>query len=290
MLEAAFNEIHRNGFRSASIDAILRETGVTKGALYYHFRSKAELGYAVVDEIVRPFVEDNWKPVCAAENIIDAAIAVLHARIEERSGMALTLGCPFNNLIQEMSGVDAGFRERLHNILEDWRQGVAQAIKRGQDTGQIRDDIDPQGTADFMISGIEGCIGMAKGAADAGLKPAVGVIGDSTFLHSGVTPLMDAASHDTDMVVLILDNETVAMTGGQPTVLRTSRLKPVVLGVGCDPDHVHEVHAKPKNVGETAELIKRELEHPGLSVIIIIRECVQTARQKKAEKAKEKRS
>ena len=164
LLEAAFNEIHRNGFRSASIDAILRETGVTKGALYYHFRSKAELGYAVVDEIVRPFVEDNWKPVCAAENIIDAAIAVLHARIEERSGMALTLGCPFNNLIQEMSGVDAGFRERLHNILEDWRQGVAQAIKRGQDTGQIRDDIDPQGTADFMISGIEGCIGMAKGA------------------------------------------------------------------------------------------------------------------------------
>lgn len=143
--------------------------------------------------------------------------------------------------------------------------------------------------------GIDSCvcmgasIGMAKGAADAGLKPAVGVIGDSTFLHSGVAPLMDAASHDTDMVVLILDNETVAMTGGQPTVLRTSRLKPVVLGVGCDPDHVHEVHAKPKGVADTAALIKKEIEHPGLSVIIIIRECVQTARQKKAEKAKEER-
>lgn len=164
LLEAAFHEIHRNGFRAASIDNILRETGVTKGALYYHFKSKAELGYAVVDEIIRPFVEESWKPVLESENIIDGAIALVRARVEERSEMALTLGCPFNNLIQEMSPVDEGFRQRLHTILEEWRLGVAEAMRLGQERGQVRCDVDPQGTADFLISGIEGCIGMAKGA------------------------------------------------------------------------------------------------------------------------------
>lgn len=167
LLEAAFHEIHRNGFRNASLDAILRETGVTKGALYYHFKNKAELGYAVVEEIIRPFVEDNWRPVLEAENIIDGAIAVLHARVAERSDMALTLGCPFNNLIQEMSPVDAGFRERLHGLLEEWRDGLTEATRLGQQRGQIRADVDPQGTADFIIAAIEGCIGMAKAASCA---------------------------------------------------------------------------------------------------------------------------
>ncbi len=164
LLEAAFHEIHRNGFRAASLDAILRETGVTKGALYYHFKNKAELGYAVVEEIIRPFVHENWEPILDAENVIDGAIEILHKRIDERSEMALTLGCPFNNLVQEMSPVDEGFRERLHTLLEEWRAGVAEGIRQGQTRGHVRKDVAPQETADFIISAIEGCIGMAKGA------------------------------------------------------------------------------------------------------------------------------
>lgn len=177
LLGSAFGEIHRNGFRGASIDNILRETGVTKGALYYHFKNKAELGYAVIDEIIRPFVEDNWRPVLDADNIVDGAIAVLHARVRERSEMALTLGCPFNNLIQEMSPIDAEFRERLHALLEDWRHGLANAVLEGQRRQQVRADLDPQETADFIISAIEGCIGMAKAA------------GCSTFYNGGMRGL-----------------------------------------------------------------------------------------------------
>lgn len=121
-------------------------------------------------------------------------------------------------------------------------------------------------------------IGMAKGASDGGLRPAVAVIGDGTFLHSGVTALMDAASHDTDMTVLVLDNRTVAMTGGQPTVLPDSRLVPLIVALGADPAHVHRVHAHPKQVESLAELIRREVAHPGLSVIVVERECLVTAR------------
>ncbi len=183
LLEAAFHEIHRNGFRAASLDAILRETGVTKGALYYHFKNKAELGYAVVEEIIRPFVHENWEPILGADNVIDGAIEVMHKRIEERGEMALTLGCPFNNLIQEMSPVDEGFRDRLHTLLEEWREGVAQGIRRGQEKGHVRRDVDPQGTADFIISAIEGCIGMAKGA------------GCRTFYAGGMRGLEEYLNH-----------------------------------------------------------------------------------------------
>jgi indolepyruvate ferredoxin oxidoreductase, alpha subunit len=136
-------------------------------------------------------------------------------------------------------------------------------------------------------SAVESCvcmgasIGMAKGASDAGLKPAVALIGDSTFLHSGVTALMDAVAANTDMTLIILDNETTAMTGGQPTILASSRIKPIVLGVGVDPDHCHVITAHHRHAAENKDIIRRELEHPGLSVIIAVRECIETLKARK---------
>lgn len=131
-------------------------------------------------------------------------------------------------------------------------------------------------------------IGMAKGASDAGVRPAVAVIGDSTFVHSGITPLVDAVAHDTDMTVLILDNGTVAMTGQQPTALAHSRLESVVRGVGVAPDHLRVVLTHPKRVPELADVIKAEVAHPGLSVIIAVRECIEAVRkQKNAAKREE---
>jgi indolepyruvate ferredoxin oxidoreductase, alpha subunit len=135
-------------------------------------------------------------------------------------------------------------------------------------------------------SAIESCvcmgasIGMAKGAADAGYRPVVAVIGDSTFLHSGITPMLDAVAEDTAMTVLILDNEATAMTGGQQPLLPTSRLYDIVLGLGMDKGHCHLVEASPKRMKLNAELLRMEIEHPGLSVIIAVKECVQTAKRK----------
>jgi len=138
-------------------------------------------------------------------------------------------------------------------------------------------------------SAIESCVcmgasvGMAKGAAEAGFYPVVAVIGDSTFLHSGVTPLMDAVSANANMTLIILDNETVAMTGTQPTVLPSSRLQTLILGLGVDPDHFHIIDAHPKKTEENTRIIHREIEHKGLSVIIAVRTCLEEARKKKKE-------
>jgi indolepyruvate ferredoxin oxidoreductase alpha subunit len=130
-------------------------------------------------------------------------------------------------------------------------------------------------------------ITMAKGAADAGLRPAVAVIGDSTFTHSGMTGLLDAISENSPITVIISDNSTTAMTGGQAS-LGTGHLDAICIGLGADPAHVHTFEPSRKNREETIELINRELQHEGLSIIIPHRECVQTARKSKAKRKLEK--
>jgi indolepyruvate ferredoxin oxidoreductase alpha subunit len=136
-------------------------------------------------------------------------------------------------------------------------------------------------------SAIESCVcmgasvGMAKGAADAGLRPSLAVIGDSTFLHSGVTPLMDAVAAGTPMTLLILDNGTVAMTGLQPTVLPGSRLELLLLGLGVEQEHLHVVEVAPRRPEALTTLLRQELAHPGVSVIVAVRECVELAKSER---------
>ena len=128
-------------------------------------------------------------------------------------------------------------------------------------------------------------IGMAKGASEAGMRPAVAVIGDSTFLHSGVTGLMDAVAADTDMTLIILDNETIAMTGGQPTIMPSSRVEKLIVALGVQPEHFQVLKAHPRYGSKNAEIFRAEIEHKGLSVIVMVRECVETLRKKRKEKA-----
>jgi len=127
-------------------------------------------------------------------------------------------------------------------------------------------------------------VGMAKGAAEAGLHPVVAVIGDSTFLHSGMTPLLDAITADAPMTLLILDNKTVGMTGGQPTIRPSSELEGLVRGLGVNPEHFHVLEAHPKHDAHNTEVLRRELDHRGLSVIIAVRECLETIKRGKGEK------
>jgi indolepyruvate ferredoxin oxidoreductase alpha subunit len=130
-------------------------------------------------------------------------------------------------------------------------------------------------------------IGMAKGAADMGMHPVVAVIGDSTFLHSGMTPLLDAAQADANMTVLILDNEYVAMTGAQETLAGSTRIADIVRGLGIPADHVQVFEGHPSRVPEFADVIRRELEHRGLSVIVAVRPCLEGVRKHKGRQKEE---
>lgn len=130
-------------------------------------------------------------------------------------------------------------------------------------------------------------ITMCKGAADAGQRPAVAIIGDSTFTHSGMTGLLDAINEDTPMTVIISDNLTTGMTGGQDSQ-GTGKLEDICLGLGAKPEHVRTIDSLPKNHDEMMKLFKEEIDHQGLSVIVSRRECIQTARRHASAKAKQK--
>ena len=127
-------------------------------------------------------------------------------------------------------------------------------------------------------------ITMAKGAADAGIFPAVAVIGDSTFTHSGMTGLLDAVNDKANITVVISDNLTTGMTGGQDSA-GTNKFEAICKGLGVEPEHVRVVVPLPKNMPEITRVIKEEIEYKGVSVIIPRRECIQTfARHARAKK------
>jgi indolepyruvate ferredoxin oxidoreductase alpha subunit len=127
-------------------------------------------------------------------------------------------------------------------------------------------------------------ITMAKGAADAGVFPSIAVIGDSTFTHSGMTGLLDAINDNANITVILSDNLTTAMTGGQDSA-GTNKFEAICLGLGVAQEHVRVVVPLPKNMEEITQIIREEIEYNGVSVIIPRRECMQTL-QRKLRKAR----
>ena len=125
-------------------------------------------------------------------------------------------------------------------------------------------------------------ITMAKGASDAGLAPSVAVIGDSTFTHSGITGLLDAVNDNANIVVIISDNESVSMTGGQDSSA-FGKIESICAGVGVDPVHIKVLIPLPKNHDSMVQTIEEELEFEGVSVIVFSRECIQAASRRRRE-------
>jgi indolepyruvate ferredoxin oxidoreductase alpha subunit len=126
-------------------------------------------------------------------------------------------------------------------------------------------------------------VSMAKGGAQVGIHPSIAVIGDSTFGHSGLTPLLEAAAQNANMTVIILDNGTVAMTGGQPSFATGPRLLKMIEGVGVPTEHLKVIEPLPKNLEQNAQIMRAEFDYKGLSVIVAVRECIQEARKRKRE-------
>jgi len=169
----------------------------------------------------------------------------------------------------------------LNEALEKWSKGRVFSDIGCYTLGAL-DPFDAINTCVDMGASIT----MAKGAADAGLLPAVAVIGDSTFTHSGITGLIDCVKDKSSVTIMILDNETTAMTGGQDSSA-FGRIEDICAGVGVEKDHIFVLNPSPKYHHENMEIIHKELEYNGVSVIIPRRECIQTAVRniKEAKKA-----
>jgi len=165
ILQAAYAEIYARGFQAASIAKILSTTDVTKGALYHYFPTKLDLGYAVVDELLAEQIQARWiEPLLIADDPISALKEIIIEAGQEISEEDIQCGCPLNNLAQEMSPVDEGFRLRVEAIYKMWRVGTEEAFKQGQRHGLVKQNVDPKNIAIMLVASLEGCIGMAKSA------------------------------------------------------------------------------------------------------------------------------
>jgi indolepyruvate ferredoxin oxidoreductase alpha subunit len=122
-------------------------------------------------------------------------------------------------------------------------------------------------------------ITMARGASEAGIFPSVAVIGDSTFTHSGMTGLLDCVNANANVLIIISDNETTGMTGGQDSAA-TGRIHAICKGIGVEPEHLRAIIPLKKNYEEMKKIIREEIEYPGVSVIVPCRECIQTHARK----------
>ncbi len=150
------------GFQAASLKKILQHTRVTKGALYHHFPSKKALGLAVLDELIAQGVQEHWIAPLEEQAPIDALIHIIQVSGYQMTAEDIRLGCPLNNLAQEMAPVDEDFRQRIETIYATWVTGIADALLSGQQHRTVRQDVDTESAAALVVASLEGCMGLAK--------------------------------------------------------------------------------------------------------------------------------
>jgi TetR/AcrR family transcriptional repressor of nem operon len=167
ILDAAFREIYHRGFQGVSVNEIVSKTDVTKGAFFHYFPTKNDLGYAIIDEILKEMILERWiRPLAAYQNPVQGIITRFRKLIECTSDDSAKFGCPLNNLTQEMSSVDPVFREKLQEVIKLWIDETERYLKIAQERGYLSEKASPREVAEFIVMVQEGSFGMVKNLRD----------------------------------------------------------------------------------------------------------------------------
>jgi TetR/AcrR family transcriptional regulator, transcriptional repressor for nem operon len=168
ILDTATRLIHLRGYHGTSLDDVLSGSGVGKGNFYYHFKSKEELAYAIIDRVVDAFIARTLEPIFAdtAADPIMQIHAFLDRVVDTHRQRNCVGGCPLGNLASELSDVHEGFRRRLAGIFTEWHGRLTEALERGQARGRVRQNCAPADGAQFLVASLEGAILLAKVTKD----------------------------------------------------------------------------------------------------------------------------
>lgn len=164
ILDAATRLMHLQGYQATSLDDVLRESGVGKGNFYYQFKSKEELGYAILDQVIASFLERTLEPCFSDPSTPQLAqircfLRRVLAAQRERNCVG---GCALGNLASELSDVHEGFRARLFGVFSAWRERLTGVLADAQVSGSVRPDCRPEAVAQFLVASLEGAILMTK--------------------------------------------------------------------------------------------------------------------------------
>lgn len=162
ILSVAADEIHQHGFQATSLSTILNRCGISKGALYYHFTNKIELGYAVFEENFVPLFLDTWQPALSQDDPIEGLCEFFTVMCNEMNCSEVVCGCPLNNLCEEMANVDEGFRLRILSMQEKLNALIVTALERVQ--GDLRPELKFTQVAYFIVATFHGSTSLSKSA------------------------------------------------------------------------------------------------------------------------------
>lgn len=163
ILQKSFALIYAKGYHNASLDDILATTEVTKGAFYYHFKNKDEMGLAIINELMKPALTERFAAgLRNADDPLDAIYRLLHHLLLDDDFLQVAYGCPAANFTHEMTPWNAGFTDALNAITQEWTDSIAAAIDVGKTNSAVRSDVDAQQVAVFVMSGYWGVRNLGK--------------------------------------------------------------------------------------------------------------------------------
>src|SRR5215469_4997587 len=167
LLEAGQQEVYLHGFQGTPLVAILQRAGATKGAFYHYFATKTAFGYAIVDEVLAQMITAQWvTPLHGSHDPLETISAEFERGIEALKIQRPILGCPLNNLAQEMNPLDAGFRDRTTRVFRTWHEAYRSALARAQRDGIVLADLEPGDAAHMLVAQIEGTLSLARNSQD----------------------------------------------------------------------------------------------------------------------------
>lgn len=164
VIDSAQKLFHLNGFQNTSIDDILKSTGVTKSNLYYHFKSKEELGLLILEKRIREYENKFFSDTLENNSISpEKRLKKYYKRvIAYHENLNCKNGCPFGNLALEMSNTNEKFRSRLSEFFNHWQKTIEKCLKEGIELKEFRSDVSPKIISQLILSHLEGAILMTK--------------------------------------------------------------------------------------------------------------------------------
>jgi AcrR family transcriptional regulator len=163
ILQKAFELVYKNGYRTTSVDEIIATTQVTKGAFFYHFKNKDEMGIAMINEVMLPgLYNDMVLPLINSSDPVTEIYASMHTLLLENPFFIVKYGCPAINLVEEMASYNETFKTALSKLTNQWQEAIAAALEKGKTMGNVRQDVNTAQAALFILSGYGGIRNLGK--------------------------------------------------------------------------------------------------------------------------------
>lgn len=167
ILNAAFLEIYRHGYNGVGVRELAAKAGVTIGAFFHYFPTKNHVAYAIIDEVIRVGIMDRWiKPLAAYKNPLQGVLKCFKSTFDGWNDELTRLGCPLNNLTQELSSSDASIKEKTSAVLSDWISQTKIHLDRAKEGGYLKKDVNTRELAEFIVTFQEGTFAMGKALGD----------------------------------------------------------------------------------------------------------------------------